>query len=98
MKVDRKGLKVTLARLSRVFLDVGLLKRQLSANGSDLFEAISHQLVAGTYNIQVSAVCRSGFFQLRQLRPVVRSLSTDSTKTLVQMFISNRLDHCNSLL
>jgi len=53
---------------------------ETTANGSDLFEAISHQLVAGTYNIQVSAVCCSGFFQLRQLRPVVRSLSTDATK------------------
>jgi len=31
VKVDRKGLKVTLARLSRVFLDIGLLKRQLMA-------------------------------------------------------------------
>ena len=46
-----------------------------------------------TMSAQVSAVCRSGFFfQLRQLRPVVRSLSTDATKTLVQAFISNRLD------
>ena len=52
-----------------------------------------------TMSAQVSAVCRSGFFfQLRQLRPVVRSLSTDATKTLVQAFISNRLDYCNSLL
>ena len=37
-------------------------------------------------------------FLLRQLRLVVRSLSTDATKTLVQAFISNRLDYCNSLL
>ena len=42
VKVDRKGLKVTLARLSRVFLDIGLWH-----------EAIAHQLVAGTgtYNV-----------------------------------------------
>ena len=36
--------------------------------------------------------------QLRQLRPVVRSLSVNATKTLVQAFISCRLDYCNSLL
>ena len=30
-----------------------------------------------TMSAQVSAVCRSGFFQLRQLCPVVRSLSTE---------------------
>ena len=46
----------------------------------------------------VTAVCRSGYNQLRQLRPVVRSLSMNATKTLVQAFISCRLDYCNSLL
>ena len=42
----------------------------------------------------VSALCRSGFYHLRQLRPVTRSL----TPAAVQAFISCRLDHCNSLL
>ena len=47
----------------------------------------------------VTAVCRSGYNQLRQLRPVVRSLSVNATKTLVQAFISCRLAiYCNSLL
>ena len=46
----------------------------------------------------VTAVCRSGYSQLRQLRPVVRSLSVNATKTLVQAFTSCRLDYCNSLL
>ena len=46
----------------------------------------------------VTAVCRSGYNQLRQLRPVVRSLSVNATKTLVQAFISCRLDYYNSLL
>ena len=34
---------------------------ETTANVSDLFEAIAHQLVAGTYNIQVSAVTRLPF-------------------------------------
>ena len=46
----------------------------------------------------VTTVCRCGYNQLRQLRPVVRSLSVNATKTLVQAFISCRLDYCNSLL
>ena len=46
----------------------------------------------------VTTVCRCGYNQLRQLRPVVRSLSVNATKTLVQVFISCRLDYCNSLL
>ena len=37
-------------------------------------------------------------FQLRQLRPFTRSLTTEAAKTLVQAFISCRLDYCNSLL
>ena len=42
---------MTLARLSRVLLDIGLLKRQLMAATCLNFEAIEHQLVAGTYNV-----------------------------------------------
>jgi len=46
----------------------------------------------------VSSVCRAGFFQLRQLRSVRRSLTTEATRALVQAFISCRLDYCNSVL
>ena len=36
-------------------------------------------------------------YQLRQLRPLVRSMSAEAVKTLVQAFISCRLDYCISL-
>jgi Reverse transcriptase (RNA-dependent DNA polymerase) len=45
----------------------------------------------------VSAVRRSGFHQLRQLRPLVGLLSVDATKTLVHAFVSSRLDHHHHL-
>ena len=45
----------------------------------------------------VASVCRSCYYQLRQLRPVVRCSSEDATKTLVQAFIASRLDYCNVL-
>ena len=45
----------------------------------------------------VTAVCHSSYNQLCQLRPVVHSLSVNAIKTLVQVFISCRLDYCNSL-
>jgi len=38
------------------------------------------------------------YYYLGQLRPAARSLSTDAAKTLVQAFISCRLDYCNSLM
>ena len=41
----------------------------------------------------VSAICRSGYFQLRQLRPIARFLTADAAKTIVHAF-----DYCNSLL
>ena len=46
---------------------------------------------------QVSAVCSTGYYQLRQLRPLVRCLSEDAAKILIQAFIDTRLDYCNSL-
>ena len=46
----------------------------------------------------VAAVCRSCYYQLRQLRSVARSLSSDAAKAVVHAFISCRLDYCNSLL
>ena len=42
-----------------------------------------------TLSAQVAAVCRSGYYQLEQLRPLVRSMSSDAVKTLVQAFISD---------
>jgi len=43
----------------------------------------------------VTAVCQSGYYQLQQ---AIRSLSDDASKTLVQAFVSSRLDYCNSLI
>jgi len=36
---------------------------------------------------QVATLCRSGFYERRQLRPAVRSLTADAAKTLIQAFI-----------
>ena len=37
-------------------------------------------------------------FQLRQLRLVRSSLTSQAAKTLVHAFVSSRLDYCNCLL
>jgi len=44
-----------------------------------------------------SHTLRSAYFQLRQLRLITRSLSSDAAKAVVQMFIMCWLDYCNSL-
>jgi len=51
-----------------------------------------------TMTTHVSAVCRAPYYQLRQLHPIIRLLSSDTAKLLVQAFFSTRLDYCNSLL
>jgi len=51
-----------------------------------------------TMSDHVTSLCRSRFFQVRQLRQVRSSLTTGTTETLVHAFISSRLDYCNSLL
>ena len=45
----------------------------------------------------VVTVCRSGYYQLRQLRPVASCSSEDAAQTMVQAFVISRLDYCNAL-
>ena len=75
--------------------EVDLIGRiNISETARDLDVVIDSQL---SLSAQVAAVCRSGYYQLRQLRPHIRSMSAEAVKTLVQAFISCRLDYCNSL-
>ena len=48
--------------------------------------------------VHISNVCRACFVQLRQLRAVRRSLLSDVLRTLLNAFVSCRLDYCNLLL
>ena len=61
---------------------------------SMLCEIFDSQL---SMSAQISVVCRTGYYQLRQLRPLVRCLSEDAAKILIQAFINTRLYYCNSL-
>ena len=47
---------------------------------------------------QVAAVCRSCFYQLRQLQSVKSSLNREALHSLIQAFVHCRLDYCNSAL
>ena len=46
----------------------------------------------------VSAVTRSSFYQLRQLRVIRRCLTDDAAAALVHALVSSRVDYCNALL
>ena len=50
---------------------------QVAESARDLGVILDAEL---TMSAHVTALCRSGFFQLRQLRPFVRSLTTELPK------------------
>ena len=47
---------------------------------------------------QVTAICHSCFYKLRQLKSVKSSLTREALHSLIQAFIHCRLDYCNSVL
>jgi len=51
-----------------------------------------------TLSAHVAALSRSGYYQLRQLRQLVQSMTVEAAITAAAAFISCRLDYCNSLL
>ena len=76
--------KLDITHVTHVHVLSSCLRVQDTAR--DLGVVIDSQL---SLSAHVAAVCRSGYYQLRQLRPAaVRSLSEHASKTLVQVFVS----------
>ena len=88
------GFPQQLAKVNVSDVPVASARINVSETARNVGVIVDSQL---TLSAQVAAVCRSGYYQLRQLRPLVRSMSSDAVKTLVQEFISCRLDYCNSM-
>jgi len=61
---------------------------------NDLGVIIDSQLTMANH---ISAVSRSCFYQLRQLKTIRKCLTSETTRTLMQAFIGGRLDYCNSI-
>ena len=51
-----------------------------------------------TMEKHVTKICQLCFFQLRRLRAVRHSLTRTALLTLVNAFVSSRIDYCNSIL
>jgi len=54
-----------------------------------------NKLSMGEHILQL---CRTSFYQLRQLRVIRQSLTYETCVILVHAFVNSRLDYCNSLL
>jgi len=74
--------------------------------GADTVTASEHVRLLGvtissdlTLDKHVSNVCdcAAGFFRLRQLCRVRRSIDSVSAATLVHAFVSSRVNHCNAV-
>ena len=48
-----------------------------------------------TLSVHVAALCRSGYYQLRQLHPLVQSMTVEAARIAAAAFISCRLDYCS---
>src|SRR6218665_2551297 len=88
------GTRQQLAKLDLVSLSHEFPTFVFSTSVRDLWVILDQEL---SFAEHISALTRSCFYQLRQLRVVSRSLSSSSTATLVHAFILNRLDYCFSL-
>ena len=72
--------------------------------GSDIVTPSNHVRVLGvtisadlSLDQHVSKVCAVGFYRLRQLRRIRKSLDNESTATLVHAFVTSRVDYCNAV-
>jgi len=50
-----------------------------------------------SFKLHISNICRSSFFQIRQLRQIRSSLDLNSAILLANSLVSSKLDYCNSL-
>src|SRR6218665_1101596 len=60
----------------------------------DLGVALDQEL---TFAPHIHRLCRDSYYQLRQLGTAIRSLTSESTATLIHAFVTARLDYCSSL-
>ena len=83
--------------------NIAMLGNRASAMqlGSDTVTASDHVWVLGvtflsnlTLEKHVSKTCAAGFYWLRQLRSIRRSLGEESAATLVHAFVTSRIDYC----
>jgi hypothetical protein len=50
-----------------------------------------------TFTRHINLLCRSCYYQLRQLKVISRSLTSRAAATLVHAFVVSRLDYCSSM-
>ena len=50
------------------------------------------------FNEQISKICKSSHYHLRNIGKIRKYLDESSTETLIHAFVTSKLDYCNALL
>lgn len=79
---------------SKVHVDLGSLSQHLKSTATNLGVKLDRDL---KFDLQISSVVKSSFFQLRQLAKVKPFLSLHHFEILIHAFITTRLDYYNAL-
>ena len=88
------GTRQQLSKVGINEIELRLDTVSFSTSVSDLGVILDNQLKMTDH---VAALCRSCFFQLRQIGSIRRSLTSDARKAPVNAFVMSRLDYCNFL-
>ena len=88
------GTRQQLDRISKLPLTVGGQVVTPVQSARNLGVILDDQLKMDAH---ARSIVKSCFYQLRQLRSVLRSLTTEARRALVTAFIASRVDYCNAV-
>ena len=88
------GTRQQLAKIDLKVLAQEFPQFTFSSSVRDLGVTLDQEL---TFTRHINLLCRSCYYQLRQLRVVLRSLTFNAALTLVHSFVVSRLDYCSAL-
>jgi len=88
------GTRQQLAKVDLVSITSKYPHLAFSSSVRDLGVTIDQEL---TFVQHINLLCRSCYYQLRQLRVISRSLSPDAASTVVHSFVVSRLDYCSAI-
>ena len=88
------GSRQQLAKVDGDFIQLDNSVIQLTTQAKNLGVTLDARMTMAAHVNNISQSC---FYQLRQLQSVRRSLTIESSKTLVHSFVSSRVDYCNSI-
>ena len=74
---------------------MGNEKLTTTANARSLGVVIDDNMI---FDVHISDICRSSFYQLRNLSKIRKYLTRESSEIAMHAFITSKLDYCNSLL